>query len=163
MIATSGEMAKDGISGTVHCQMQAFDSGDGRIRWAGWVTPTEGHPHWHPIVLCDGPYMLITNDGLELEITLCAEDGFFQGIQRAHRGAVMPSGWTYWLVVKKDNGAFDIFRNGELHHSDIPARWLERQLAPHGIFQDDFQDMTRQLAETDRASVSIPPLGKFSM
>jgi hypothetical protein len=85
MIETSGEMVKDGISGPVYCRMQAFDYGDGRIRWAGWVNPAEGHPHWHPIVLCDGPYTLITNEGLQLEVILYTENGFFKGFQRGNR------------------------------------------------------------------------------
>lgn len=70
---------------------------------------------------------------------------------------------TNWTIRARKDGAFDIFRNGTLEHSSIPARWLERQLAPHGIFTDDYKSITQQLAETGEASLDIPPLGKFSM
>jgi hypothetical protein len=170
LIETSGAMAKDGVSGPVHCRMQAFDFGDGRIHWAGWVNPAEGHPHWNPIVVCDGPYTLITKDGLEVDIGLCNTEGFFKGVQRAkaspahvHRVSAMYPGWTEWFVTKNADGTFAIFKDGELYHPAVPDHRLERQLAPHGIFQDDFREMASQLAETGHASISIPPLGKFYM
>jgi hypothetical protein len=67
---------------------------------------------------------------------------------------------TKWDIMKKEDGNFDIFKNGELLHT-TPEAWLGRQLAPYGILEGDYEDVLRQLSEAGRATVSIPPLGKF--
>jgi len=51
-----------------------------------------------------------------------------------------------WEIVKNPAGLFDIFRNGELD-STVTGSQLERQLAPHGIIENDYEDVCSQLNE----------------
>jgi hypothetical protein len=67
---------------------------------------------------------------------------------------------TTWEIVKNDAGRFEIFRNGELH-SAVGGSQLERQLAPHGIIESTYEDVCLQLYQAGRATVTLPPLGKF--
>jgi hypothetical protein len=57
-----------------------------------------------------------------------------------------------WEVHAK----FDIFKDGELLHEDIPQWLLKGQLLPHGISGDDFDKLRRQLAATGSAVIRLP-------
>jgi hypothetical protein len=76
-----GELTGGGLSGLVRCWLQSCDLGDGRLRWAGWVNPAHGHPHWDPAVIRDHrPLTLITNGGQRLKIVPHNTAGFFQSV-----------------------------------------------------------------------------------
>jgi hypothetical protein len=59
-----------------------------------------------------------------------------------------------WEVHTK----YDIFKDGELLHEDIPHPSLKGQLLPHGISGHDFDKLRRQLAATGSAVISLPEL-----
>ena len=50
--------------------------------------------------------------------------------------------------------------SGLANLAPAPTAYL-RQVAPHGIIESDYEDVCRQLNESGRASVVIPPLGMF--
>ena len=66
-----------------------------------------------------------------------------------------------WNIESRENGTFDIFKDGELHHKGVPDIGLERQLAPHGIIGEDYEDVRRQLSETGNARISLPTPGGY--
>jgi len=58
-----------------------------------------------------------------------------------------------WEIVKRQDGSFDLFHNSELSHSSTPERWLEDQLAEHGICGDEYREVLRQIGELGRAKL----------
>jgi hypothetical protein len=60
-----------------------------------------------------------------------------------------------WLVVKKDDGSFDIFHRGELLHGSIPDKWLESELARYGFCGPEYQEIRRHLEEQGRAEMVL--------
>jgi hypothetical protein len=67
-----------------------------------------------------------------------------------------------WIVKRKENGTFDIFKNGDLLHQGVTEAMLERQLASHGFVDSDYDEVKRQLSKTGEARISVPAPAKFS-
>jgi hypothetical protein len=67
-----------------------------------------------------------------------------------------------WIVKRKENGTFDIFKNGDLLHQGVTGAMLERQLASHGFVDSDHDEVKRQLSKIGEARISVPTPAKFS-
>ena len=61
-----------------------------------------------------------------------------------------------WDIQFTLEGKLDILKNGELIHRAVPIAWLERNLAPYGIFGKAYEDIVRQLSRAGKASTEIP-------
>ena len=48
-------------------------------------------------------------------------------------------------VVRREDGFFDVFHNGELADGSIPDRWLEEQLVKYGICGEEYRSARREL------------------
>jgi hypothetical protein len=53
-------------------------------------------------------------------------------------------------IIRRTDGAFDIFRNEELRDRSISGEWLEDQLAKYGICGKEYRDARRELDEFGR-------------
>ncbi len=60
-----------------------------------------------------------------------------------------------WEIVRTEDGTFEMFHKGELLHSSIPDRWLERQLARYGFCGEEYRDIRRQLDQFGRAKIVL--------
>jgi hypothetical protein len=60
-----------------------------------------------------------------------------------------------WEIVRREDGTFDILKNGNLLYGAISDRWLERQLTPVGFSEPDFQNVQRQLEVTGKARLVV--------
>jgi hypothetical protein len=67
-----------------------------------------------------------------------------------------------WIIKRKENGKFDIFKNGDLQPGDVTEAVLERQLTAHGFVDSDYDEVKRQLSKTGEARISVPTPAKFS-
>jgi hypothetical protein len=52
-----------------------------------------------------------------------------------------------WEIVKRPDGAFDIFHNDVLSPPPIPDQWLEDELAKYGICGEEYTVARRDLEE----------------
>jgi len=48
-------------------------------------------------------------------------------------------------ILKRPDGSFDIFHNGELSDQLIPDGWLEDQLVKYGICGEEYREARRKL------------------
>jgi hypothetical protein len=58
-------------------------------------------------------------------------------------------------VIKRQDSLFDILHNGEITQRSISERWLEAELAKHGICGSELRDVCRQLNEGGKAKLSF--------
>jgi hypothetical protein len=58
-------------------------------------------------------------------------------------------------IFRRQNGLFDVFHNGEIKHSSVPERWLEDELAKHGICGGEYREVIRQLSESGKAKLTF--------
>jgi len=61
-----------------------------------------------------------------------------------------------WEIVRRQDGTFDILKNGNLLHGAISDQWLQRQLTPAGFSELDYQNVRRQLQVAGKARVVVP-------
>jgi hypothetical protein len=61
-----------------------------------------------------------------------------------------------WEIVRREDGTFDILKNGNLLHGAISDQWLQRQLTPAGFSELDYQNVRRQLEVAGKAKVVVP-------
>ena len=61
-----------------------------------------------------------------------------------------------YVVRKKPDGTFNIFRNDKLIQASVAEVLLENQLATCGILEWIYRDVMSQLAQTGEATVEIP-------
>jgi hypothetical protein len=61
-----------------------------------------------------------------------------------------------WEIVRREDGRFDILKNGNLLYSAISDQWLHRQLTPAGFSELDYQNVRRQLEESGTARLVVP-------
>lgn len=54
-------------------------------------------------------------------------------------------------IVRRQDGSFDIFHNGELADRSIPQEWLADQLSRYGICGEEFKLARQQLEESGKA------------
>jgi 5-bromo-4-chloroindolyl phosphate hydrolysis protein len=64
-------------------------------------------------------------------------------------------GHPAWEIIRNEDGTFDIHQKGELLRSSIPARWLEDELAKHGLCGQEYRNIRQQLDETGRAEIAL--------
>ena len=58
-------------------------------------------------------------------------------------------------IVRRKDGSFDIFRNGEIAHPSIPEQWLEDELTKYGICGQEYRDARYQLNEFGKARLEF--------
>jgi len=58
-------------------------------------------------------------------------------------------------IVRRRDGSFDVLHNGEIKHSSVPERWLEDELAKHGICGSEYREAVRQLSESGKAKLTF--------
>jgi len=58
-------------------------------------------------------------------------------------------------IVRRQDGSFDVFLNGEIKHRSVPERWLEDELAMHGICGREYREAVRQLSDSGRAKLTF--------
>ena len=58
-------------------------------------------------------------------------------------------------IVRREDRSLDIFHNGDLEHRAVPERWLEDELAKHGICGSEYRDVRNQLNESGKAKLSF--------
>jgi len=58
-------------------------------------------------------------------------------------------------VLKRPDGSFDIFQNGELTGRSVPERWLEDQLAGYGVCGQEYRDVRFKLDEVGEARLVL--------
>jgi hypothetical protein len=58
---------------------------------------------------------------------------------------------SVYEILKRPDGAFDIYRDGKLADASIPDRWLEEQLVKYGICGQEYRDSRRKLEELGEA------------
>jgi len=63
-----------------------------------------------------------------------------------------------WEVIKTANGSYQIRNKGELLRSEIPDRWLERELARYGFCGEEYRDIRQQLDNSGRAQIVLTNL-----
>ena len=54
-------------------------------------------------------------------------------------------------ILKRPDGSFDIFHNGELTDRLVPDRWLEDQLVKYGICGEEYRETRRRLDSVGEA------------
>jgi hypothetical protein len=60
-----------------------------------------------------------------------------------------------WEIVRKEDGTFDMFREGELLHGSIPDKWLADQLGNYGFCGQEYKDIRLQLDQFGRARIVL--------
>ena len=60
-----------------------------------------------------------------------------------------------WEIVKKDDGNFEIFRNGKLLNLSIADKWLKAQLGRYGFCGQEYQEIRQQLDELGKAKIVL--------
>ncbi len=60
-----------------------------------------------------------------------------------------------WEVVRKDDGTFEIFHQGNLIKARLPEKWLEAGLAEYGFCGQEYHDILRQLELHSRAEMVL--------
>jgi hypothetical protein len=60
-----------------------------------------------------------------------------------------------WEIVRREDGTFDILKNGNLLYGAISDRWLQRQLTTVGFFEPDLQNVQCQLEVTGKARLVV--------
>jgi hypothetical protein len=73
-------------------------------------------------------------------------------VKDSGRSRTMPN---VYEVIRRQDGSFDVFYNGQPKHSSIPDRWLEDELAKHGICGIEYREVRRQLLELGKAKLSF--------
>jgi hypothetical protein len=58
-------------------------------------------------------------------------------------------------IVRRQDESFDIFHNGDLEHSSVPDRWLEDELAKHGVCGSEYREVRHQLNESGKARLTF--------
>ena len=61
-----------------------------------------------------------------------------------------------WEIVRREDGRFDILKNGNLLYGATSDQWLQRQLTAAGFSELDYQDVRRQLEIACKAKVVVP-------
>jgi hypothetical protein len=54
-------------------------------------------------------------------------------------------------ILKRPDGSFDLFHNGELRGRSIPNKWLEDQLSEYGICGEEYRAACVKLDEVGEA------------
>ena len=60
-----------------------------------------------------------------------------------------------WEIVRKEDGTFEMFHNGELLHEAIPDKWLEDQVGRYGFCGEEYRDIRRQLDQFGKAKIVL--------
>jgi hypothetical protein len=60
----------------------------------------------------------------------------------------LPTIPNVYEIVRRPDGSFDIFHNGELADRSIPDEWLQGQLVRYGICGEEYRDARRELDES---------------
>jgi hypothetical protein len=60
-----------------------------------------------------------------------------------------------WEIVRREDGTFDILKNGNLLYGAISDRWLQRQLTTVGFSEPDLQNVQCQLEVTGKARLVV--------
>jgi hypothetical protein len=58
---------------------------------------------------------------------------------------------SVYEILKRPDGSFDIYRDGELTDASISDRWLEDQLVKYGICGQEYKETRRKLEELGEA------------
>jgi hypothetical protein len=53
-------------------------------------------------------------------------------------------------IVRRQDGSFDVFHNGDLTDTSIPEPWLESQLVRYGICGEEYRDARGRLDVSGR-------------
>jgi hypothetical protein len=61
-----------------------------------------------------------------------------------------------WEIVRRQDGRFDILKNGNLLYGAISDQWLQQQLTPAGFSELDYLNARRQLEVAGKAKVVVP-------
>jgi hypothetical protein len=56
-----------------------------------------------------------------------------------------------WEVIKKDDGTYDILKDGTVIDAGIPERWLEDQLVRYGFCGQEYADIRGKLDDSGTA------------
>ena len=74
-----------------------------------------------------------------------------------------------WEIVKKDDGTFDLFRNGGLLHGTIPEGWLADQLGQYGFCGQEYADIPSPTGRSGKSEDDpyrpnqVKPIGKVKL
>jgi hypothetical protein len=70
---------------------------------------------------------------------------------------------SIWKVLRKQNGKYDVFKDGMLHHSEVSVTSLEQQMSPHGVTGALWKELCSQLSTRGEGEVAVPPMPKFGL
>ena len=56
-------------------------------------------------------------------------------------------------ILRRQDGTFDILRNGQLTNRAIPDKWLEDELVRYGICGQEYRDARRELDELGKVKL----------